>query len=94
MFTFISLMAVGALIGYPLRNQSKIKKIPNLIHLVVCTLLFLLGLSIGLNKTLVANFGYFCQQAAVIASLSIFGSMAAALMVYHLFFKKGESNEG
>lgn len=93
MFTFISLMALGAVIGYPLRNSSKISKIPNLIHVVVCTLLFLLGLSIGLNKTLVANFGYFCEQAAVIASLSIFGSMTAALLVYHLFFKKGDSNE-
>lgn len=93
MFTFVSLMAIGALIGYPLRNSSRIHKIPNLIHLVVCTLLFLLGLSIGLNKTLVANFGYFCEQAAVIATLSIFGSVAASLLVYHLFFKKGQSDE-
>lgn len=93
MFTFISLMAVGALIGYPLRNKSEIQKIPNLIHIVVCTLLFLLGLSIGLNKTLVANFGYFCEQAAVIATLSILGSVAASLLVYHLFFKKGDNHE-
>ena len=88
MFTFISLMAVGALIGYPLRNNSKLDKVPTLIHIVVCTLLFLLGLSIGLNKTLVSNFGYFCEQAAIIASLSIFGSVMAALLVYQLFFKK------
>ena len=94
MFTFISLMAVGAVLGYPLRNNSKISKIPHLIHAVVCTLLFLLGLSIGLNKTLVANFGYFCQQAAVIASLSILGSACAAFLVYQLFFKKGDSHEG
>lgn len=93
MFTFISLMAVGAVIGYPLRNNSKIHKIPNLIHIVVCTLLFLLGMSIGLNKTLIANFGYFCEQAAVIATLSIFGSIAASLLVYHIFFKKGSSDE-
>ena len=81
-------MAVGALIGYPLRNNSKLDKVPTLIHIVVCTLLFLLGLSIGLNKTLVSNFGYFCEQAAIIASLSIFGSVMAALLVYQLFFKK------
>ncbi len=86
-------MAVGAVIGYPLRNSKRISKVPNLIHVVVCTLLFLLGLSIGLNKTLVSNFGYFCEQAAVIASLSIFGSVIAALLVYHLFFKKGVSHE-
>lgn len=93
MFTFISLMALGAVIGYPLRNKSRISQIPTLIHIVVCTLLFLLGLSIGLNKTLVNNFAYFCEQAAVIASLSILGSVVAALLVYHLFFKKGQTNE-
>ena len=93
MFTFISLMAIGALIGYPLRHKSEINKIPFLIHIVVCTLLFLLGLSIGLNKTLISNFAYFCEQAAVIASLSILGSAVASLIVYQLFFKKNSTNE-
>ena len=93
MFTFISLMGVGALIGYPLRHKSDIHKVPVLIQIVVCTLLFLLGLSIGLNKTLVSNFGYFCEQAAVIASLSIFGSICAAMILYHFYNKKGDKNE-
>ena len=93
MFTFISLMALGALIGYPLRNKSEIHKIPALIHGVVCSLLFLLGLSIGLNKTLVSNLGYFCSQAAVIAALSVCGSILATVLVYHLFFKKGGKDE-
>lgn len=93
MFTFISIMAFGVLIGYPLRHQAKIQKINFLIHGVVCLLLFLLGLSIGLNKLIVDNLSYFCGQAAVIASLSILGSMLASLVVYHLFFKKGASDE-
>ena len=50
MFTFISIMAFGVLLGYPLRHQNKIHKLDSLIHGVVCLLLFLLGLSIGLNK--------------------------------------------
>lgn len=86
-------MAIGAAIGYPLRNKNEIHKISGLIHIVVCTLLFLLGLSIGLNKTLISNFGYFCSQAMVIATLSVFGSIIASILVYHLFFKKGDSNE-
>ena len=93
MFIFISLMALGVIIGYPLRNQSKIHKIPSLIHVVVCTLLFLLGLSIGINKTLINNLAYFCEQAAVIATLSIFGSLLASLLVYHLYFKKNSNYE-
>ena len=93
MFTFISLMAVGAIIGYPLRNNSAIHKIPSLIHVVVCALLFLLGFSIGLNKLIVNNLTYFCEQAAVIASLSILGSVLASLLVYHFYFKKGAEHE-
>ena len=86
-------MAIGAMIGYPLRNKTEIHKIPALIHIVVCTLLFLLGLSIGLNKALVSNFGYFCSQAAVIATLSVFGSISASILVYNIFFKKGDNHE-
>lgn len=39
MFTFISIMAVGVLIGYPLRHKSQVRKITPLIHIVVCLLL-------------------------------------------------------
>ena len=89
MFTFISIMAVGVLIGYPLRHKSQVRKITPLIHIVVCLLLFLLGLSIGLNRLIIDNLGYFCGQA-----LSILGSMMASLAVYHIFFKgKGASGE-
>ena len=93
MFTFISIMAFGVLLGYPLRHQNKIHKLDSLIHGVGCLLLFLLGLSIGLNKMIVENFSYFCGQAAVIASLSVLGSMLASLAVYHLFFRKGAHHE-
>ena len=51
---------------------------------------FVLGVSIGSNRLIVDNLGRFGWQAAVLASLSITGSMLASLMVFHLFFKKGE----
>lgn len=92
MFTFISIMAVGVLIGYPLRHKSQVRKITPLIHIVVCLLLFLLG-SIGLNRLIIDNLGYFCGQAAVISSLSILGSMMASLAVYHIFSKERASGE-
>ena len=62
MFTFISIMAVGVLIGYPLRRKQSIHKIPVLIQIVVCLLLFILGLSIGTNKLIIGNLSYFCQH--------------------------------
>lgn len=94
MFTFISIMAVGVLIGYPLRRKQSIHKIPVLIQIVVCLLLFILGLSIGTNKLIIGNLSYFCQQAAIISMLSLFGSSVAALLVSHFFFKKGANREG
>lgn len=87
MFTFILIMAFGVFIGYLLRHQSNIHKVSSLIHGTVCLLLFMLGLSIGLNQLIISNLSYFCGQAAVISSLSVLGSLFASLLVYQLFFK-------
>ena len=88
MFTFITIMAFGVIIGYRLRHTHKIHKVTSLIQVVVCLLLFILGLSIGTNKLIVGNLSYFCRQAAV-----LLGSSIAALLVSHLFFKKGVGDE-
>lgn len=86
-------MAVGVFIGYRLRHLHRIHKVTSLIQVVVCLLLLILGLSIGTNKLIISNLSYFCRQAAVISALSLLGSSMAALLVSHLFFKKGVSNE-
>lgn len=93
MFFFISIMASGVFIGYRLRHKHKIHKVTVLIQMVVCLLLFILGLSIGTNKFIIENLSYFCRQAAVISALSLLGSSMAALLVSHFFFKKGVCNE-
>lgn len=90
MFTFISIMAVGVLIGYPLRHKSQIRKITPLIHIVVCLLLFLLGLSIGLNRLIIDNLGYFCGQAAVILIKHIGQHDGLPCSIPHLFQRKGD----
>ena len=74
MFTIISIMFVGIGIGYVLRNLL---------------LLFVLGISIGSNSLIINNLGRFGWQAAILATLSILGSMLASFLVFHLFFKKG-----
>ena len=93
MFIFVTLMGVGAVIGYSLRKKSAVHKVPMLIQLVVCFLLFLLGFSIGMNDLIISHLSYFCEQAAVIASLSILGSVVVSLLLYHFYFKKGSKNE-
>ena len=94
MFTFILMMLLGVLIGYSLRNHSKIRKVNSLIHGVVWLMLGLLGCSIGQNRLIVDHLSYFCGQAAVISLLSDLGSLLGSVLVYHLFFnKKGASHE-
>lgn len=88
MFTFILVMALGAIMGYLLRHQSKVQKVHALIHATVRVLLFLLGLSIGLNKLIVDNLSYFCGQAAVISTLSVLGSLIASFILYKMYFQK------
>lgn len=94
MFIFLFLMASGAVVGYRFRCVSKIHKVTSLIQVVICFLLFILGFSIGTNRLIMDNLKYFCEQAALIAGLSILGSSVAALLVYQLFFKKGGDYEG
>ena len=74
MFTIISIMFVGIGIGYVLRNLQFLQKIEKSTSLTIFLLLFVLG------------FGW---QAAILATLSILGSMLASFLVFHLFFKKG-----
>ncbi|WP_294457616.1 LysO family transporter [uncultured Bacteroides sp.] len=89
MFIFISIMAIGAIIGYSLRSKKDLSKVSTLIQIVVCLLLFILGLSVGGNKLIISNLTYYCEQAAIISVLSLVGSSVAAMLVFNLFFKKG-----
>ena len=90
LFTIISIMFIGIGIGYLMRNVQMLQKVEKSASLTILLLLFVLGVSIGSNRLIVDNLGRFGWQAAVLASLSITGSMLASLMVFHLFFKKGE----
>ena len=89
MFIFISIMAIGAIIGYSLRSKKDLSKVSTLIQIVVCLLLFILGLSVGGNKLIISNLTYYCEQAAIISVLSLVGSSVAAMLVFNLFFKEG-----
>ena len=88
MFTFVFIMTAGGIIGYALRQKKFTEKIPFLIQIIVCILLFLLGISVGDNKLIIDNLSYYCEQAAVISFLSILGSAIAAFILYQICFKE------
>lgn len=87
MFVFISIMICGAVLGYFMRNKESISKVGNIIYIIVCLLLYMLGVSIGSNKLLIENFSTFCYQAAFIAFMSLTGSILASWLVFNKFFK-------
>lgn len=89
MYTFILIMFCGAILGYSLRNIKIIKNLGRVIQVAVCLLLYLLGLSIGSNHLIIEHLGNFCSQAALIAFLSLIGSMLASWGVQQFLLKKG-----
>lgn len=61
--------------------------------LTIFLLLFVLGISIGSNSLIINDLGRFGWQAAILATLSILGSMLASFLVFHLFLRKEADHE-
>ena len=71
-------------------TYSFYKKIEKSTSLTIFLLLFVLGIALSVPISLIINnLGRFGWQAAILATLSILGSMLASFLVFHLFFKKG-----
>ena len=90
MFSIISTMLAGVVIGHFLHSGKLLGRIEKSTSLTIFVLLFVLGLSIGSNRVIVENLGRFGWQAAILATLSLSGSILAARIVFQLFFKKRE----
>ena len=82
-------MLAGIVIGRFL-HDGKFLKNKKSTSLTITVLLFVLGLSIGSNRLIVENLGRVGWQAAILAVLSLSGSIVAARIVFQLFFEKGE----
>ena len=91
MFSIICTMLAGIVIGRFLHDGKFLKNIEKSTSLTIAALLFVvLGLSIGSNRLIVENLGRVGWQAAILAALSLAGSIVAARIVFLLFFEKGE----
>ena len=88
MFIVIGIMLAGIATGYLFRKVNLLQNIGKLIFFSVILLLFLLGLSVGANDTIVNNLSTLGFQAFLIAFAATLGSVLAAWLVYNLFFKE------
>ncbi len=87
MFIVISVMLAGIAVGYLLRRW-KLRFIHGLILTLIWLLLFLLGLEVGTNETVVRQFGNLGLEAFILASAATLGSVLAAWLLWVSFKRK------
>ena len=90
MFNILGMMLSGIVIGYFLRNISGVGKIHKPIFITVILLLFMLGLSIGMNRLIIENLSSLGWQAMLLAIGGTAGSVLLSTLCYQLFFRKEE----
>ena len=84
-------MTVGMFLGFLLRNQQNlIKPVDPIITWSIYLLLFLLGVSVGINETIVNNFYTIGLKAAFLTLGAVMGSVVVSYFTYIIFFKKNE----
>ncbi len=88
----ILLFIAGIVAGLLFRNKNKAKKrIDILVTVAIYALLFLLGISVGINNKIIEDFSKIGLQAVLLTIGAVFGSLILAKVVYHLFFKRPPS---
>ncbi len=94
MWIILGLMTLGMIIGVSIRHKKKvIKQVNKLVTISVYLLLFLLGISVGLNDELVSNLDTLGVHALIITLMAVLGSVLLASLVYHLYFRNS-NHEG
>lgn len=81
MFIVIAFMLAGIAVGYVLRS-IKISFIHRIILTLIWVLLFLLGLEVGANETIVQQFGTLGFQAFLLATGGTLGSVVFAWLLW------------
>jgi uncharacterized membrane protein YbjE (DUF340 family) len=87
MFIVIACMLVGIAVGYLLRRW-KIRFIHRLILTLIWLLLFLLGLEVGANDTVIQQFGKLGFEAFLLATGGTLGSVIFAWLLWLSFRSK------
>jgi uncharacterized membrane protein YbjE (DUF340 family) len=98
MIIVLLLMLAGIIAGFALNRYPKVIQLNDkLTSLAIYVLLFLLGISVGLNKTIIQNLDKIGLQAFIITIGAISGSVFALYFVYRFVFKtrqtKGDPHE-
>lgn len=92
MISVLLIMTAGIIIGAFIHKKPMLVKMNDqLISLAIYVLLLLLGISVGLNKTIIQNIGTLGFQALVITLGAVLGSVLFSWLVFRLFFSSEEN---
>ena len=87
MIEIIIIMVTGIIIGYLLREKRAIFTIiDRIVMAVIFLLLFVLGISVGLNETVVGTIHIIGIKALILTLGAVAGSIACCCLVWRLFF--------
>ena len=87
MFTIIGLMLTGILLGYLLRKRD-IKKIHQIITLLIWLLLFILGIEVGSNEQIIKGLHTIGLEAVILTLGGTLGSVIAAWALWRALYKR------
>lgn len=98
MISVLLVMTAGIIAGVFIHRKPVLIQINDrLISVAIYVLLFLLGISVGLNKTIVQNIGTLGYQALVITLGAVCGSVLFSWLIFRVFFaaevNKNEKDE-
>ncbi len=86
-------MIAGIIAGVFIHQKPKLIKLNDrLISLAIYLLLFLLGISVGLNKTIIQNIGTLGFQALIITLGAISGSVLMSWLIWRVLFRSEQIN--
>lgn len=89
MFTIIGIMFTGILLGYLLRRKS-LPWIHKVVTLLIWLLLFLLGIDVGGNETIVRSLHAIGLEALILTGAAVIGSALAAWGLWYLIYVRNK----
>lgn len=92
MITIISIMAAGILVGRFLRNREN-RFLGRIITYLIWILLFLLGVEVGVNRTVVSQFTTLGAEAFILTVFGLAGSILFSWILW-CFIAKRNKKEG
>lgn len=90
---YASIIALGGFIGYRrLLKPAVMNRLDTLQNISLLLLLFIMGVNIGLDESVIRSFGTIGYQAVVLAGCSIVCSVICVRLVSRLITKRKEQS--